>query len=186
MSAHEVDAAVLETLYAGRHLTLARRGHWEFATRNGATGVVGIVAVTDDERLLLVEQFRPPVMRQVIELPAGLAGDIAGEESESLELAARRELFEETGYEAQDCQLIFEGPSSAGLTDEMITIFLMTGLTKVGGGGGDASESIVVHEAPLTSLLAWLRERQKGGCLIDPKIFGGLFWLQRAGKTIGS
>ena len=185
MNRREGAATSPETLHAGRHLTLARRGHWEFATRSGATGVVGIVAVTDDERLVLVEQFRPPVNKRVIELPAGLAGDIVGQTTESLETAARRELLEETGYEARDCRRIFEGPSSAGLTDEMITIFLMTGLTKLGLGGGDASESIVVHEAPLASLLWWLSERQVDGCLIDPKIFGGLFWLQRAGKIIG-
>ncbi len=185
MDAHQATTADPETLFAGRHLTLACRGHWEFATRSGATGVVGIVAVTDDGRMLLVEQFRPPVNQKVIELPAGLAGDIAGEESESLETAARRELLEETGYEARDVQRIFEGPTSAGLTDEMITIFLMTGLTKSGLGGGDASESIVVHEAPLASLLSWLGERQVDGYLIDPKIFGGLFWLQRAGEIIG-
>ncbi len=75
------QSTALETLYSGRFLNLVRRGKWEFVERHSATGVVGIVAVTDEGRLLLVEQFRPPLQKQVIELPAGLAGDIAGEEA---------------------------------------------------------------------------------------------------------
>lgn len=167
----------IETLYPGRHLSLVRRGHWEFATRHSASGVVALVAVTDEAKLLLVEQARPPLGKRVIELPAGLAGDIVGEESESLATAAHRELLEETGYEAQDAQLLTEGPSSAGLTDEMITFFAMTGLTKTGEGGGDASEDIIVHEVPLAELPEWLEQRRRSGWAIDPKIYVGLFWI---------
>lgn len=175
----------LETLHSGRHLSLVRRGHWEFATRHAATGVVALVAVTDDDKVLLVEQFRPPIGRRVIELPAGLAGDIAGAESELLETAARRELHEETGYEAQHVRLLTEGPSSAGLTDEMITFFLMTGLIKTGDGGGDASEEIVVHEVPLAKLPDWLEVRRSAGSAIDPKIFVGLFWMDHNSQVSG-
>ena len=175
----------LETLHAGRHLSLVRRGHWEFATRHGATGVVGLVAVTDDAKMVLVEQTRPPLGKRVIELPAGLSGDIAGEESESLITAAKRELLEETGYEAQDVRMLTEGPSSAGLTDEMISFFMMSGLTKTGAGGGDASEDIVVHEIPLAGLPEWLEERRRAGWAIDPKIFVGLFWIKHNSLPLG-
>ena len=175
------QTTALETLHEGRFLTLVRRGKWEFVKRQGATGVVAIVAVTDDAKLLLVEQFRPPLWKQVIELPAGLAGDIVGEETELLATAAARELVEETGYAARDIRLLTEGPSSAGLTDEMITFFLMTGLTKVSDGGGDASENILVHEVPLTDLPDWLEERRHAGWALDPKIYVGLFWLQHLG-----
>lgn len=175
----------LETLHAGRHLSLVRRGHWEFATRHGATGVVGLIAVTDDAKMLLVEQTRPPLGKRVIELPAGLSGDIVGEESESLLTAARRELLEETGYEAQQARLLTEGPSSAGLTDEMISFFLMTGLTKTGDGGGDASEDILVHEVPLTAMPGWLEERRQAGWAIDPKIYVGLFWIEHNSRSTG-
>ena len=175
------QSASLETLYSGRFLKLVRRGKWEFVERHGATGVVGIVAVTDDSRLLLVEQFRPPLQKQIIELPAGLAGDVAGTEAESLATAAARELVEETGYEACEIHLLTEGPSSAGLTDEMITFFLMTGLTKVSDGGGDASEKIVVHAVPLAELPDWLEERRRAGWGLDPKIYVGLFWLRQLG-----
>ena len=162
----------LETLHAGRHLSLVRRGHWEFATRHGATGVVGLVAVTDDAKMVLVEQTRPPLGKRVIELPAGLSGDIAGEESESLITAAKRELLEETGYEAQEVRMLTEGPSSAGLT-------------KTGAGGGDASEDIVVHEIPLAGLPEWLEERRRAGWAIDPKIFVGLFWIKHNSLPLG-
>lgn len=173
----------LETLHRGRHLSLVRRGHWEFATRHGATGVVALVAVTDDAKLLLVEQIRPPLDKRVIELPAGLAGDIAGAEFELLETAAHRELLEETGYEAHDVQFLTEGPSSAGLTDETITFFLMTGLTKTGDGGGDASEDIVVHEVPLAGMPDWLENHRRTGWAIDPKIYVGLFWLSDKSRS---
>ena len=175
----------LETLHAGRHLSLVRRGHWEFATRHNATGVVALVAVTDEGKVLLVEQSRPPLGKRVIELPAGLAGDIVGEESESLATAARRELLEETGYEAHGVRLLTEGPSSAGLTDEMISFFVMTGLTKTGEGGGDASEDIVVHEVPLAELPEWLEGRRGAGWAIDPKIYVGLFWIKHNSGSSG-
>lgn len=181
----ESQSASLETLHTGRHLSLVRRGHWEFTTRHGATGVVGLVAVTDDAKMVLVEQARPPLGKQVIELPAGLSGDIVGEESESLAMAARRELLEETGYEAQEVRLLTEGPSSAGLTDEMISFFLMTGLIRTGAGGGDDSEQIVVHEVPLAALPEWLEERRQSGWAIDPKIYVGLFWIEHNSRPSG-
>ena len=179
------STASLETLHAGRFLSLVRRGHWEYVTRRGTTGVVAIVAVTDDAKLLLVEQARPPVGKQAIELPAGLAGDIVGEETESLATAAKRELLEETGYEAQEVRWLSEGPSSAGLTDEMISLFLMSGLTKTSAGGGDASEDIVVHEVPLPTVPDWLEERRRAGCVIDLKIYAGLFWIEHISRSTG-
>ncbi|MBM3970428.1 MAG: NUDIX hydrolase [Planctomycetes bacterium] len=180
-----MNASQLETLHAGRYLSLVRRGHWEFATRHGATGVVGLIAVTNEAKMLLVEQLRPPLGKRVLELPAGLSGDIPGEEAESLVRAARRELLEETGYEAQEVRLLTEGPSSAGLTDEMISFFLMTGLTKTGAGGGDASENIIVHEVPLTAMPRWLEEHRHAGWAIDPKIYVGLFWIEHNSRSMG-
>ena len=90
-----------EVLYEGRFLTFKRKGTWEYVERRAVTGAVAILAITENQEIILVEQFRPPVGCQVIELPAGLAGDIKSEEQETLAQAAARELLEETGYEAK-------------------------------------------------------------------------------------
>ncbi|MCC7421233.1 MAG: NUDIX hydrolase [Planctomycetaceae bacterium] len=145
--------------------------------RVDTTGVVTIIAVTADRRLLLTEQFRPPVRRRVIEMPAGLAGDVAGQEHEDLAVAARRELLEETGYECERMDFVAEGPSSSGLTSEIVTFFRATGLRWVGPGGGDGSEDIQLHSIPLSWIRGWLRERETAGILVDPKVYAGLYFL---------
>ena len=110
-------------LAQGRHLRFVSRDGWEFAERPHVTGIVVIVAVTPEDKLILVEQYRPPVGRRVLELPAGLAGDIDGAEDEDLSEAARRELLEETGYQAKSFVRLCEGPSSAGICSEVLTFF---------------------------------------------------------------
>ena len=160
----------------GRHVRLVQRRGWEYAERPDCGGIVAILAVTDDARLVLVEQYREPVGRSVIELPAGLAGDVRGEEGEALTAAAHRELLEETGYQADDMVYLTEGPPSAGLSDEIITFFRAIGLRKVGGGGGVGHEQIKVHEVPLDGVAAWLTEAAAAGALIDPKVYTGLYF----------
>ncbi len=176
---HRADAPV-ETIAETSHLQLVSRGGWSYVRRRVASGVVTVVALTDDDKVLLVEQYRVPLAAPVIEFPAGLAGDVSGSEDESLLSAARRELLEETGFEARSWKLLFTGPSSAGLTDEVITFFLATGLFRSGPGGGDESESIVLHEVPRTTLVGWLGDRLRDGCQIDSRLFSGLFFLDNA------
>jgi ADP-ribose pyrophosphatase len=67
-----------EILYSGKHVQFVKIGNWEFADRPRISGIVVITALTPEGEVLFVEQFRPPVGKSVIELPAGLAGDIAG------------------------------------------------------------------------------------------------------------
>jgi ADP-ribose pyrophosphatase len=157
---------------------LVKRGRWEFVQRRNVTGIVGIVAVTDEGKLLLVEQYRVPVGRRVIEIPAGLAGDIAGSENEELIEAARRELEEETGYRAAQIGVLATGTSSAGLCSEVITVVRATGLTRVGPGGGDASESIVVHEVPLPDVPRWLDAKVREGLMVDLKVYSALHFAR--------
>ena len=167
-----------KTLYDGRHTRFVSLGKWEFVERKGVTGIVGIVAVTEEGKLLLVEQYRPPVGKFVIEIPAGLAGDVAGQETEQLATAARRELLEETGYEAAGMTFLADGASSAGITSEIITLFRATDLKKTGAGDGDGSEEITVHEVPLGEVRQWLQARREEGKLIDLKVYSALYFAR--------
>ena len=175
MGSNEGDVRIGE----GRFLRLVSRDGWELVQRTNASGVVIIVGVTDSQELILVEQYRPPLQSRVIELPAGLAGDIPGQESEALALAAARELEEETGFQASAIRPVASGPVSAGITDEQVTIFLATGLSRVGPGGGDDSEDITVHLVPLASAGDWLSS-PRDGVMVDPKVYAALYFARGA------
>jgi ADP-ribose pyrophosphatase len=157
------------------HVRLLQRGRWSYVQRNNTTGAVCVVAVTPEDELVLVEQYRPPVDGPVIELPAGLVGDLDGHEGETPEAAAGRELNEETGYEAERLERWIAGVSSAGLCDEVVTLFRAAGIRKVGQGGGDSSEAITVHKVPLSRLEDWLAERQAGGAAVDFRVYVALY-----------
>ena len=158
----------------GKYLTLVDDDGWEYVTRHAVTGIVVIVAVTDEGKLLLVEQARRAVHRHVIELPAGLVGDVEHHRGEALDAAALRELEEETGYAARQMQFLAEGPIAVGVSDEVISFFRAHELSRVGPGGGDASENIIVHEVPLAGVRAFLAAKASEGLYVDPKIYAGL------------
>lgn len=168
----------LTTHHQGRYLSLVETDRWEYVTRSNAHAVVVIVALTGDQEIVLVEQYRRPVDRRVIELPAGLVGDLHGPDEDVLE-AARRELIEETGFEADSVELVMESPSSSGMTDEIISFIRARGLNRIGSGGGDASEDIVTHIVPLDQVDCWLEQQQAAGLYLDPKIFTALYWLSQ-------
>ncbi|MBO9469587.1 NUDIX hydrolase [Endozoicomonas sp. G2_2] len=167
------------TLHEGEFLRLKRRDHWEYVERANARGAVVIVALTPNNEVLLVEQPRFPVQAQVIELPAGLVGDIEGEENEALEVAAARELEEETGYRAARFEYLCAGPPSAGLANEIIAFYRAFDLERIDGGGGDDSEQITPHAVPLAEVEGWLAAREAEGVRIDPKIYAGLYFVMR-------
>ena len=167
----------METLYAGRFVNLVRDGRWEYCERVNNTAAAMIFAHTEDGCVLLVEEYRPPIRKQSICFPAGLIGDEAAESPES---AARRELLEETGYEAEHMRYLFEGPSSPGITSETIGFYLATGLRRVAPGGGVAGENITVHEVPLADIEPWLAAQLAAGKAIDPRIYTGLYFIAKA------
>ena len=167
------DVVIAQT----KHVRLVDRDGWSFAQRIGNTGVVCILAETSDGRLILVEQYRPPVQKTVIELPAGLAGDLAGQADETLRQAAERELLEETGYVARNWRQHVSVVSSAGITDEVVTFFLAEHLERRSAGGGDASEDIRVHEIPLADIERWLNQAVTMGKLIDSRVYAGLYFM---------
>ncbi len=170
-----------ENLYSGKFLNLVREGRWEYCERVNQTRAVMVFAATPEGRVLLVEEFRPPIGQRCLCFPAGLSGD-EGEESDME--AARRELLEETGYEAADMRYLFSGPSSPGLSSETLSFYLATGLRRVGTGGGVAQESITVREAPLADIDAWLAARVAEGTALDPRIFSGLYFLRVGGSCV--
>ena len=173
LSAQPTDCTLAQTPY----LRLIDRGGWSFVQRTTGVGVVAIMALTDDEKLILVEQHRPPVNQTVLELPAGLVGDLKDQPTEQLEQAARRELLEETGYEATRWREWITVASSAGLTDECVTLFFATGLKRVGPGGGDLKEEITVHEIPLPDVPQWIETNLNTGKLVDGRVYASLYYL---------
>ena len=178
----EDAAAPVETLYQGRWLSMRRRGRWEYVERNHPGGAVIILAVTPADRVLFVEQYRVAILQRTIEMPAGLVGDLAGQAEEGALVAAARELEEETGYRCGRLEFVHEGPSSSGMSTEMITFARAWDLEKVGPGGGDETEDIVVHEVPRKDAGRWLFERAAEGYSIDPKLFAGLWFIEHGGQ----
>lgn len=165
-----------EILYEGRYLRMLRRGSWEYAERRHAGSAVIVIALTPDDRLLFVEQFRVPINARTIEMPAGLVGDT--HDHDSMETAARRELLEETGWQATAARLLLQGPTSAGMSTEMIGFVRATGLRRVHAGGGVGGEDITVHEVPRAEVPRWLAQKISEGYSLDPKLWAGLWLLE--------
>jgi ADP-ribose pyrophosphatase len=172
-----------KTLHEGRFIRLVMDDGWEFADRVGATGVVCIAAV-DNEHIILVEEFRSAVQRPVISLPAGLIDEAAeGRVQESAIEAALRELREETGYTAQQIEQVASGPISAGMTTERLTFFVAQELVP-GAQMLDHDEHIKVHRVPVRRLQEWLAGQAARGVDIDPKIFVGLYFVNKRGRVM--
>ena len=166
-----------QILAEGRYLRLVRRNQWEYAERTNASCAVIIIAVTPDDKLLFVEQFRVPMNANTIEMPAGLVGDL--DAHDTMEAAARRELLEETGWQADEVKVLIVGPTSSGMSNELIAFVRARGLTKINAGGGDDSENITVHEVPVSDAPRWLAQKMADGYSMDPKLWAGLWLLDR-------
>ena len=178
MDDHDDLHAPAETLYEGQWLRIRRRGRWEYAERTHGEGMaVIIIAVTPDDDVLFVEQTRVPIGAKTIEMPAGLVGDLSGDDT--LEAAARRELVEETGWSPSEIDVLMIGPTSAGMSNERVAFVRARGLTRVGPGGGDASEDITVHAVARSDAPAWLIRKQAEGYVLDLKLWAGLWMLER-------
>jgi ADP-ribose diphosphatase len=171
-----------EVLFEGDHLSFRIRRGWEYVEHRTAKESVMVVALTPDEspRIVLVEEFRPAVDAPVICLPAGLVGD---EGPEDRETAARRELSEETGWEAGTLRLIGRGPGSAGMSSEIVNFYLAAGVRLAGPQGEREREEIRVHVVDLASLAVWTRARETEGVLVDPKVWTGVHLAEIARRS---
>ncbi len=157
----------VETVWEGRFLSVKRDGTWEYVSRARGIQAAVIVAI-DDGHVILVEQYRVPLGKRCLELPAGLVGDETS--GEPVEIAAARELEEETGYRADRIEPIGFFHSSPGMVSEGFTLVRAHGLTKIGPGGGDAGEDITVHRVKLGALPAFIDAKRAEGLAMDVKL----------------
>jgi ADP-ribose pyrophosphatase len=160
-------ADVEEVVWQGKFITAKRNGRWEYVGR--ARGIkAAVILAIDDGHIILVEQYRVPLGRNCIELPAGLIGD--DEAGEATETAAARELEEETGYRADRIAAVGEFYSSPGMVSESFTLVKAFGLIKVSEGGGVEGENITVHRVALDQLEDFIDVKRREGCGIDVKL----------------
>ena len=155
------------TEWSGRFVVAKRRGRWEYAGRARNIHAAVILAL-DAGHVLLVEQYRVPLGKVCLELPAGLIGDET--EGEDALASARRELAEETGYRAAQWENLGEFYSSPGMVSESFTLVKATGLTKVSEGGGTEHEDINVHRVPIARISETIAEHRARGHAIDVRL----------------
>lgn len=164
------DDAQEQTVWEGKYIVAKVRGQWEYVGRARGIRAAVILAVDAERHVILVEQYRVPLGRACIELPAGLIGDDEGAAGEDATSAAARELEEETGYRAGRMEVIGEFWSSPGMVSESYTLLRAHDLVRVGPGGGVPGEDITVHRVALDDLPAFIAERRARGDAIDGKM----------------
>ena len=162
-----------EIVWQGKYVTARKKGRWEYVSRARGIRAAVILAVDADEtgedHVILVEQYRVPLGRPCIELPAGLVGD-GDAPDEDAATAGARELEEETGYRADRMEVIGEFYSSPGMVSESFTLLRAHGLTRIGEGGGVDSENITVHRVPLRDIAARITQWRSDGYAIDVRL----------------
>lgn len=161
--------AVEEIVWEGKYVTAKKRGRWEYVGRARNIRAAVILATIEGD-VLLVEQYRVPLGRNCLELPAGLIGDDGGAEGEDDLAAAGRELEEETGYRAAQLDDLGRFWSSPGMVSESFTLVRATGLEQVSSGGGVEGENITVHRVPLAAVRSFVAAKRAEGCGIDVRV----------------
>lgn len=156
-----------QIVWQGKYVTAIKDGTWEYVSRVGGVSAAVILAV-DDGHVILVDQYRVPLGRRCIELPAGLVGDEA--KGEAPVDAAMRELEEETGYRAERMTELGYFHSSPGMLSEGFTLLKAEGLTRVGAGGGNHDEDIIVHRVKIPDVATFVRAKRGDGAAIDVKL----------------
>ena len=159
-----------EIVWQGQFITTKRRGRWEYVGRARGIRAAVILAVDDEDHVILVDQYRVPLGRRCLELPAGLVGDSEDNPNEEPVVAGARELEEETGYRPGRIEVIGEFFSSPGMVSESFTLLRAHDLVKVGEGGGLENEDITVHRVPLAGIANTVAQFRAEGFAVDVKI----------------
>ena len=151
----------------------------------GHPGAIAVLAVDDEDRMLLVRQWRVAAGRAMLEIPAGTL-DVHDGVTEDPDLAARRELEEETGHRAASWRKLAEFWTAPGFSSELMHLYLATGLTGVGEDDGrlepDEDEHLELRRVPVGEVLALA----ESGGITDAKTILGVLWLDRLRRDTGA
>ena len=172
---HDFTVVSDETLHRGAILALRRddvrmpRGRVAGREKVEHLGAVAIAALDDADRLVMIYQYRPAIGRRIWEMPAGLL-DAAGESPVD---AARRELVEEVGVDADDWSTLVDVVGCPGFADESVRVFLARGLRDVERppSGDDEESDLVIRRVPLDDLVAGAMS----GALVNGPCVAGVF-----------
>ena len=156
-----------EVTWEGRFIRAMRRGKWEYASRANNIRAVVILAEFDG-KLILIDQPRVPLGLRCVELPAGLIGD--EDPNATVETTAIKELEEETGFTAAQVERLGDFYSSPGMLSEGFTLVRVTGVRKIGEGGGVDDEDINVHLVARADIPNFIEQKRAEGFGIDVKL----------------
>ncbi|WP_284036004.1 NUDIX hydrolase [Neobacillus sp. 114] len=176
MSKLEEKTLKSEEIFSGKIISLHLQ---EVELPNGKTskreiikhpGAVAILAVTPENKIIMVEQYRKALERTIVEIPAGKL-----EKGEEPDACARRELEEETGYVCESLELLTSFFTSPGFADEIVHVYLAKGLTKKEDSAAlDEDEFVNLEELTLEEALQYVKEQK----IYDAKTIYAVQYLQ--------
>ncbi|ETT81232.1 NUDIX hydrolase [Viridibacillus sp. FSL R5-0477] len=133
-------------------------------------GAVAIIPITNEGKIVLVEQYRKPLERSIIEIPAGKL-----EKGEKPEYTAIRELEEETGYGSKNFTFVQSFATSPGFADEVIHIYVARDLYRIENPAGlDEDEFVELLEVTLEEAEQMIREER----IYDAKTVFAIMWMK--------
>lgn len=133
-------------------------------------GAVAVIAITNENKIVMVEQYRKPLEKSIVEIPAGKL-----EKGEDPRITALRELEEETGYECEQMEWLISFATSPGFADEIIHIYVAKGLSKKENAAGlDEDEFVDLIELTLDEALQYIKEQR----IYDSKTVIAVQYLQ--------
>jgi ADP-ribose pyrophosphatase len=133
-------------------------------------GAVAIIAITDENKIVMVEQFRKALERTIVEIPAGKL-----EKGEEPDACARRELEEETGYECQSLEWLVSFYTSPGFSNEIVHLYIARSLAKKENSAPlDEDEFVNLEELSLDEAMQMIKDQK----IYDAKTIFAVQYLQ--------